>query len=149
LLPWGIYEDFPHLARASCLSSAVVRLLGRECASLPSWELKRPMLGCMAGWLAKAPLSVRVLLITDGNLQFVALGLLHTILCMVLKQSLVRLFVWYKLQGPGHQFLYPVLSSSSLCKNDSTSLCLPHAHRSKPSRLVKDGSWRRPWKASL
>jgi hypothetical protein len=80
------------MSHASCFSSAIIRSLGCECAGLPSQELKRPALGRTAGWWAKAPLSARVVLITDGNLPFVALGLPHTILCMVFEWPPLHLF---------------------------------------------------------
>jgi hypothetical protein len=91
---------------------------------------------------AKAPLSVRVVLITNGNLLFMALGLPRMILCPVFERPPLHLSLWYKLRGAGRQFLQLILSSSPLHKNHNTSLCLPRARRSKLYQLVKDGSWR-------
>jgi hypothetical protein len=51
--------------------------MGRECTGLPSRELKRQALRRVADWWAEASLSMRVVLITDGNLPFMALGLPH------------------------------------------------------------------------
>jgi hypothetical protein len=44
-------------------------------------------------WWAKAPLSVKVMRISDGSLLFMALGLPHMISCMVYEWPPLHLFL--------------------------------------------------------
>jgi hypothetical protein len=89
----GMYVDSPCLNHASCFSSIVITTWGRGFAGLSSRELKRPTLRRAGDWWAKAPLSVKVMRISDGSLLFMALGLPHMISCTVYEWPPLHLFL--------------------------------------------------------
>jgi hypothetical protein len=103
-----------------------------ELVCLPQQSRRLTLVRAADRW-AKAPLSVRVVLITDGSRSFAALVLPRMISCMVYKHPSLHLSLWYKLQSIEHRFLHPALLSSSLHRNNSISICLLCDCHFKPS----------------